>query len=110
MAPDLIEFSIRDRRYPRRNLTMSTLTIPKAPDWLAKRDGALSPGIRDHMAYVLIGGAPQYKIEVRPAVGKFICSVEQSVNGKRLDDGSTYGTPETALTGGLDQLRAKLGW
>lgn len=89
---------------------MATMTIPKPPEWLAKREGAITPGVRDHSLFVLIGGAPQYKLEVRPAMGTFICAVEQSVNGKRLDDGTTYKTPETAMMGGLDQLRAKLGW
>ena len=81
------------------------------PDWLAKRDGTLRPGVQPNMQFVLIGGAPQYKIEARPAAGKYICAVQQSVNGRRLDDGAqTYPTPEAALAGGLDQLRAALGW
>lgn len=89
---------------------MATMTIPKAPDWLVKRDGAITPGIRDHMLYVLIAGAPQYKLEVRPAQGNFICAVQQSVNGRRLDDGTTYTSPGAALVGGLEQLKSKLGW
>ena len=81
-----------------------------APDWLTKHDGALKPGVRDHMQFVLIGGAPQYKLEVRPATGTFICAVQQSNNGKRLDDATTYPTEDAALAGGLEQLRSKLGW
>ena len=80
------------------------------PDWLSKRDGALKTGIRNHIRFVLIGGAPQYKLEARPATGQFICAVQQSNNGKRLDDGTTYPSEAAALEGGLEQLRAKLGW
>lgn len=81
------------------------------PDWLKKREGALAPGVRESTAFVMIGGAPQYKLEIRPAAGKFICSVQQSNNGKRLDNpGQTYPTPADALAGGLEQLRNVLGW
>lgn len=81
------------------------------PDWLARHDGTLEPGLRDHMRFVLIGGAAQYKLEARPAGGTFICAVQQSVNGRRLDEGAArYPTADAALAGGLDQLRANLGW
>jgi len=81
------------------------------PDWLAKRDGTLRPGVQPDMLFVLIGGAPQYKVEARPAAGKYECAVQQSVNGKRLDDPKlTYPSTDAALAGGLDQLRATLGW
>lgn len=80
------------------------------PGWLTKRDGALTPGVKEHLLFVLIGGASQYKVEARPAGGKFICAVQQSVNGKRLDDGTTYPTAADALAGGLEQLRTALGW
>ncbi len=82
-----------------------------APEWLTKRDGSLTPGIRPHMVFVVLGGAPQYKVEVRPAGGTYTAAVQQSVNGKRLDDGTTtYSSPDAALAGGLDQLRDRLGW
>lgn len=80
------------------------------PEWLTRHDGALKPGVQGHMLFVLIGGAPQYKVEARPAAGKFIAAVQQSVNGRRLDDGTTYDNPDAALAGGLEQLRGKLGW
>lgn len=80
------------------------------PDWLAKRGGTLKPGVQPLMWFVLIGGL-EYKVEARPAAGKFECAVQQSVNGKRLDDpAATYPTAEAALVGGLEQLRAALGW
>ena len=80
------------------------------PDWLASHDGSLKPGVRPETTFVMIGGQPLYKLEVRPAEGKFACAVSQTVNGRRLDDGATYPTRDAALAGGLEQLRNKLGW
>lgn len=81
------------------------------PDWLAKRDGALKSGLQPHLLFVMIGGAPQYAVEARPATGTFVAVVQQCNNGKRLDDGAIrYPTVEAALAGGLEQLRAALGW
>ena len=81
------------------------------PDWLTKRDGKLEPGIRDYITVVTLSGQPQYRLEVRPAEGKFTAFVTQMNNGKRLDSAtSTYLDPAAALAGGLDQLREQLGW
>lgn len=88
---------------------MATASV-SPPDWLTMRSGALSPGIRPEIVFVLLGGEPQYKLEVHPAAGTFICAVSQTNNGRRLDDATTYPNPAAALAGGLDQLRAKLGW
>ena len=86
---------------------MAALTVP---DWLAKRDGSLKRGLSDTVVLVMVGGQPMYRLEVRPAAGRFTCAVLQTVNGHRLDDGTTYPTADAALAGGLDQLRTKLGW
>lgn len=87
------------------------MMLPKPPEWLTKRDGSLTPGLNESLVFVLISGAPQYKLESRPgSAEKFICAIQQTVNGRRLDDGTTYPSPEAALLGGLDQLRVKLGW
>ena len=64
-----------------------------APEWLTRRDGSLKPGLRDYITLVLLGGQPQYRVEVRPAVGTFEAVVTFSINGKRLDDGRAYPTP-----------------
>jgi hypothetical protein len=86
-------------------------TPPAAPDWLTLRDGALKPGVCPETTFVLVGGRPLYKLELRPAAGAFACAVSNTVNGKRLDDPkATYPTADAALAGGLDQLRNKLGW
>lgn len=86
------------------------MPVPPAPDWLTKRDGSLQPGAQGHVTFVLIGAAPQYKLELRPAGGAHTCAVQQTVSGRRLDTGATYPTADAALAGGLDQLRAALGW
>jgi hypothetical protein len=81
-----------------------------APDWLTKRDAVLRAGPGGHGVFVAFAGSPQYRLDVRPAAGKFACEVTQAVNGRRVDDGTTYPSAADALTGGLNQLREKLGW
>ena len=85
-----------------------TMTVP---DWLQARGGALKPGVRSETTFVMLEGHPLYKLEVRPAEGKFACAVSSTVNGKRHDDPkATYPDASAALAGGLDQLRNALGW
>lgn len=86
------------------------MPLPTAPDWLMLHDGALKPGVGDQVVFVMLGDQPQYRLDVRPAAGKFACAVTQTVNGRRLDDATIYPTAAAALAGGLDQLRANLGW
>jgi hypothetical protein len=81
------------------------------PDWLQARGGSLKPGVRPETTFVMLEGNPLYKLEVRPAAGKFACAVSDTVNGKRHDDPkATYPDAAAALVGGLDQLRNALGW
>ena len=81
------------------------------PDWLRQRGGALKPGVRPETTFVMVGGSPLYKLEVRPAVGTFACAVSDTVSGKRLDDPkATYPDAGAAILGGLEQLRNALGW
>lgn len=81
------------------------------PDWLQTRGGALKPGVRPETTFVMLNGDPLYKLEVRPAAGKFACAVSDTVSGKRHDDPkATYADAPAALAGGLDQLRNALGW
>jgi len=88
----------------------ATPLIP-APEWLTKRQGSLQPGIREFILFVMLADKPQYRLEARPANGRYACAVTQSINGKRLDQpGLTYPDLRSALEGGLDQLRASLGW
>jgi hypothetical protein len=89
---------------------MTSSTTLQAPDWLTLRSGTIKPGVHPETHFVLVGDQPLYKLEIRPASGKFACAVSNTVNGKRLDDGTTFSTSQEALKGGLEQLRAKLGW
>jgi hypothetical protein len=86
----------------------AALTIP---DWLSLRAGTIQPGIRPETVFVLIGGQPLYKLEVRPAEGRFACAVMNTANGQRLDNANAiYSSDEQAFAGGLEQLRERLGW
>jgi hypothetical protein len=86
------------------------------PEWLSRRGGELRPrkgGATWHSGptyAVMLNGTPQYLLSVVPVAGKFGCLVEQTINGKRLDRGASYATPEAALQGGLEELRQQLGW
>ncbi len=80
------------------------------PDWLKLRDGNLRPGLNDTTWLVLLNEHPQYRLVTKPANGNFTCSITQTNNGKRLDGGLTYQTSNAAFTGGLQELREKLGW
>jgi hypothetical protein len=87
------------------------MPLPTVPDWLIKRDGAFTPGIRDHVLFVTLSGHPQYRLEARPAKGKYACYVAQANSGKLIDDATAeYPTREAAMAGGLDRLKARLGW
>ncbi len=86
------------------------MPLPAIPDWLSKRDGSLSAGVGDHTVFVILGGKPQYRLDVRPAQGEFTCNVMQSNNGHRLDADAKFPTAAAAFGGGLDALRGKLGW
>lgn len=81
-----------------------------APEWLTAREGALSQGLNDRIWLVSMNGRPQWRLDALPAKGQFTCAVIQTTNGKRLDDGKEYPTQEGAIAGGLEELRAKLGW
>jgi hypothetical protein len=81
-----------------------------APDWLTARDGGLAKGINDRTVLVTLNGHPMWRLDAVPSKGKFTCAVLQTNSGQRMDDGKEYPTQEAAFAGGLDELRAKLGW
>jgi hypothetical protein len=81
-----------------------------APDWLTARNGALTQGLGPNTMLVTLDGHPQWRLDALPAKGQFTCAVLQTNNGRRLDEGKNYPTRDAALAGGLDELRAKLGW
>src|SRR5207244_1883129 len=75
----------RDQRATATRMT-NALTFT-TPDWLALHGGELRRGLDEFTWLVLLGGAPQYRLDIRPAKGKFMCAVMQTVNGRRLDRG-----------------------
>jgi hypothetical protein len=90
---------------------MTATTPVVVPEWLTLRSGTLKPGVKPETQFVMIGTQPLYRLDLRPAGGRFTCAVVFTVNGSRLDDGvTTYATPHEAYAGGLEQLRNKLGW
>jgi len=87
------------------------MSLPTVPAWLAHRSGTLTPGITDHLAFVVFGGKPEYKLDVRPAQGKFTCVVSATVNGRPIDaPAELLDSPAAAMDNGLTRLQAKLGW
>jgi hypothetical protein len=81
-----------------------------APDWLARHDGELRQAPDRRTWVVIIDGAPQYKLTPTPAAGRYTCMIVQTVNGKRLDKGQTYASADESVRGGLEELRAYVGW
>lgn len=79
------------------------------PDWLAKRGGSFVPGIQGSV-FVVLDGKPQFRLDARPAAGKIGCVITQTVNGKQSVAAGTYPDVPAALAGGLEHLRANLGW
>lgn len=87
------------------------MALLNVPSWLSSRSGSLSSGIAGHIAFVSLAGKPQYKLEVRPAKGKFTCMVTATVNGKPIDTPTDLlDSPAAAFENGLSRLQAKLGW
>lgn len=86
------------------------MTPPTAPDWLKQRDGTLEPGLREYIALVVISNRPEYRLEVRPAAGKFACVVSYTNNGKLIEGGESQPTAEAAWSEGLMRLKNRLGW
>ena len=81
-----------------------------APDWLVIREGGLKNGLSDRTVLVTLNDHPQWRLDAVPAKGTFTCVVLQTNNGKRMDGGIQYANQDAALAGGLEELRAKLGW
>jgi hypothetical protein len=80
------------------------------PDWLTLHGGELRLA-KDHLtASVYFSGRLQYVVAPVPAKGKHTCRVTETVNGTRMDGGVVYDSREAAFQGGLEELRAKLGW
>ncbi len=81
-----------------------------SPDWLSKREGGIAPGLDPQTKLVTLQGHPLYRLFATTAKGQMTCVITQTNNGERLDGGKSYPNVDAALTGGLDELREKLGW
>jgi hypothetical protein len=81
-----------------------------APDWLTQRGCHLQASKNGQSWLVYVGDEPQYLLMPIPARGRFACRISQTINGRRLDGGDVFASPEDALRGGLDELRKTLGW
>lgn len=87
------------------------MPLPTVPTWLSARSGTISRGIADHIAFVTLAGKPAYKLEVRPAKGKFSCVVTATINGKSIDTpADLLDSATAAFDNGLTRLQSKLGW
>jgi hypothetical protein len=84
--------------------------ILTAPSWLTQRGGELHLGKDGQSCTVYFAGQLQYVLVPLPALGQFTCRVTETINGRRLESGKPYPTVEAAYHGGLEDLRAKLGW
>jgi len=81
-----------------------------APDWLKLRDGTLREGLTSNVHIVILDGQPKYRLTIVPAGGTFICGIVELLNGRRLDSGKTWPALDEAFEGGMNELRARLGW
>ncbi|HEY7155435.1 MAG TPA: hypothetical protein VH575_15845 [Gemmataceae bacterium] len=86
------------------------MTTVTTPDWLTRRGVQLQASKDGQSWLVYLSKEPQYLLMAVPVKGQFGCRITQTINGRRLDGGATYPTVESALQGGLDELRKALGW
>jgi hypothetical protein len=89
---------------------MEAVMSVTTPDWLKRHDGELRPSKDGRSYMVFFAGQMQYVLVPVPVKGKFGCRVTQTINGRRLDSGAAYDTPNDAVRGGLEDLRKALGW
>jgi hypothetical protein len=80
-----------------------------SPDWLTAHSGGLATG-PNGSTYVTLDGEPLWRLDAVPAKGQFTSTIVETNSGRRLDAGRLYPTCEAALTGGLEELMARLGW
>ena len=81
-----------------------------APEWLTQRGGALKLGSDQETWYVVFNDKPLYGFTSVPAGGRHGCSIKQTMNGSRVPATNVYDTPDAALMGCLEDIRATLGW
>jgi hypothetical protein len=89
---------------------MEAVMTVTMPDWLTKHGGDLRPSKDGRSYMVFFAGQMQYVLALVPVKGKFGCRVTQTINGRRLDSGRSYDTPNDAVRGDLEDVRKALGW
>ena len=80
------------------------------PEWLTQHGGEARASKDGRSATVYFAGQPQYLLVLAPTAGKYGCKVSQAINGKRVDNGAAFPSPDAAFKGGFDDLRKALGW
>jgi hypothetical protein len=85
-------------------MTMTT------PDWAQQRGGEVRLSKDGQSASVYFAGSLQYVLVPIPAKGQHSVRITETINGRRVETGKTYPSAADALRGGLDELRAHLGW
>ncbi len=80
------------------------------PDWLTQHGGESRTSKNGQSQVVYLAGQPLYLLVLVPNAGKYGCKVSQTNNGKRLDGGASFPSPEAAFQGGYEDLRKALGW
>jgi hypothetical protein len=80
------------------------------PDWLVRHSGDLRLDRPTGRWLVYLDNEPQYRLEVRPAEGKFGCEIFQTNNSRHVGSGSAGVSEEEAIESGLEELRQTLGW
>lgn len=80
------------------------------PDWLRQRGGELKLGSDKATWYVVIGGKPLYDLAPIPAGGKHACGIRQTNNGQPIESKGVHPSADDSLRGGLEDLKAHLGW
>lgn len=81
-----------------------------APAWLVERAGDLKLASDQKTWFVLVGGEPNYSLRPIPVQGKIGCAIRQTINGRSIPSTTTFATETDAIRGGLEDLRAELGW
>lgn len=81
-----------------------------APDWLSQRGGELRVARDGRSCSVYFAGQLQYVLIPVPTKGQHSCRITETINGRRLDSPRTFATVDQAMQGGLEDLRAALGW
>ncbi len=81
-----------------------------SPDWLTQRGGDIKLGSNGATWYVFLNSQPIYSLRATPVDGKFGCVIHQTNNGKSIPSQGAVASAGEAISKGLEDLRAALGW